>query len=200
MVSRNVVTEHLYDSFVSMLTSTVGLGMERRGHAEVNSSQPVQSFPKVADESGVTVGDDVEWKSILAVPMFEEQGHKIFNGRVSMTRDQPDVSPQATSDGRDTIRAIVLGERTNEVDANAVEAAVRHRKGVERAARTVGGGLIALALVIPWNVELLQTATHPGPVIGRAEECVTLLGTKMATVVMCEPEECLSEFWNARYA
>ena len=153
MVSRDVVTEHLYDSFVSTLTSTVGLGMERRGHAEVNSSQPVQSFPKAADESGVVVGDNVKWKSILAVPMFEEQGRKIFNGRVSTTRDQPDVSPQATSDGHNTIRAIILGERANEVGANAVEAAVRNRKGSERAARTVGGGFIALALVTPRNVE-----------------------------------------------
>ena len=94
LVSRDVVTEHLYDSFVSTLTSTVGLGMEKRGHAEVNSSQPVQSFPKAADESGVAVGDDVEREPVLAIPMSEEERCEVFRRDVCARGNEAEVAAE----------------------------------------------------------------------------------------------------------
>lgn len=59
LILSNVISEHLYNGLVRLLTGTVSFRVERRGELELHANQLVKRRPKLGNEEFVSVGDNI---------------------------------------------------------------------------------------------------------------------------------------------
>ena len=94
LIMMNVIANTLVDCFVGSLTGAVGFRMVCRGELQFYSSWFVKCVPEFGDKEFVPIRDDILRQSIFAVPVIEEQDHKILSGYVSASWYDSDVGAE----------------------------------------------------------------------------------------------------------
>ena len=90
----------------------------------------VEMFPKCRHKEFVTIRDYVQGKSVLAVPIIEEEGCEVFGREFGGCGNDSNVGTKAISYGKDAIKSLINRKRTYEVHGDRFAAIIRDRKRV----------------------------------------------------------------------